>query len=141
MSRIKRLVRPDTQALNWKAAVPALGLALACLAGAQTAIAAGAKDTQASHGNNVPVADFSTCKKPQYPQEALARNAKGTVTLGYLVAADGSVRDTAIRKSSGERTLDEAARVAIAKCAFAPAVENGKPVEKWVSVQYVWDPS
>ncbi|MBZ2208912.1 M56 family metallopeptidase [Massilia soli] len=29
MSRIKRLVRPDTEPLNWKAALPALGLAVA----------------------------------------------------------------------------------------------------------------
>jgi bla regulator protein BlaR1 len=31
LSRVKRLVRPDTQALNWKAAIPVLGLAAACL--------------------------------------------------------------------------------------------------------------
>jgi hypothetical protein len=32
MSRIKRLVRPDTEPLNWKMAVPVLGLAAACAA-------------------------------------------------------------------------------------------------------------
>jgi beta-lactamase regulating signal transducer with metallopeptidase domain len=32
MSRIKRLVRPDTEPLNWKMAVPILGLAAACAA-------------------------------------------------------------------------------------------------------------
>ncbi len=40
MSRIKRLVRPDTEPLNWKMAVPILGLAAACAAfyaNAQTA--------------------------------------------------------------------------------------------------------
>ncbi|MES2899638.1 MAG: M56 family metallopeptidase [Pseudomonadota bacterium] len=40
MSRIKRLVRPDTEPLNWKMAMPILGLAAACAAfyaNAQTA--------------------------------------------------------------------------------------------------------
>lgn len=32
MSRIKRLVRPDTEPLNWKMAIPILGLAAACAA-------------------------------------------------------------------------------------------------------------
>ena len=32
MSRIKRLVRPDTEPLNWKMAVPILGLAASCAA-------------------------------------------------------------------------------------------------------------
>lgn len=144
MQRIKRLVRPDTQALNWKAALPAIGLAAACLAGcAQTVVADPAPNesvasASTSAATTRAIANFASCAKPVYPAEALANKVAGTVTLGYLVGTDGSVRDSAVRKSSGDRSLDETARVAIAKCSFSPALRNGKPVEKWETVQYVW---
>lgn len=139
MSRIKRLVRPDTQVLNWKAAVPALGLALACLAGTQAAIAAQSKpDPAAGKGDSHAIADFQSCAKPEYPAEALALKATGTVTLGYLIGAEGKVLASRVEKSSGNRQLDGAARDAIGKCSFTPAIVRGKPVKKWESVQYVW---
>jgi outer membrane biosynthesis protein TonB len=49
--------------------------------------------------------NFNSCPKPVYPAEALARKARGTVDLAFLVGVDG------------------------------------KAVEKWESVKYVWDPS
>lgn len=145
MSRITRLLRPDTHAMNWKAALPAIGLAVACLAGcAQTAVA-GAPGTGTAGTASVKkvvrtgaVARFDSCAKPEYPQDALARKAIGTVTLGFLVGLDGSVRDSNVKKSSGDASLDEAARVAIAKCRFTPATADGEPVEEWSHVQYVW---
>jgi D-alanyl-D-alanine endopeptidase (penicillin-binding protein 7) len=139
MSRIKRLVRPDTQASNWKAAVPAIALAVASLVGcAQTAVAGQTPGDSAASVQTKPIADFSSCKKPEYPKEALARRVQGTVTLGFLIDTNGAVADTAIRKSSGDASLDEAARAAIAKCRFTPAVAGGKPARAWVPVQYVW---
>ena len=140
VSRIKRLVRPDTQASNWKAALPALALAIATLAGcAQMAIAA--QETKAPAPSTVPVwpvADFASCAKPRYPAQALRQGKTGTVELSFLVALDGSVRDSTVRNSSGDASLDEAARAAIAKCRFAPARVNGKPSEEWAQVKYVW---
>jgi len=41
-------------------------------------------------------------------------------------------------ESSGFATLDEAARSALAQCSFQPAMENGKAVQQWTKVQYVW---
>jgi D-alanyl-D-alanine endopeptidase (penicillin-binding protein 7) len=190
MSRIKHLLRPESQSLNWKAAVPVIGFALAALAGcaqqppsklaaapgdtqphtvrAEPAVAIGAPGIyatgpvtiQAKSSENGPVtvtaeafekidadaadtiavADMGSCNRPVYPAQALQRKAHGTVTLGFLVGADGSVRDTAVRRSSGDSSLDEAARAALAKCSFRPAMVNGAPVEKWTQVQYVWMP-
>ena len=138
MQRIKQLVRPDTQALNWKAAIPVLGLALAGLAGcAQT----GPVNPFASMPDNVvtkAVANFNSCKKPEYPQDALASKIEGTVALGMLVKADGKVREAVVRQSSGNASLDEAARAALAKCSFQPATVNGAPKEQWTEVKYVW---
>jgi D-alanyl-D-alanine endopeptidase (penicillin-binding protein 7) len=135
MVRIKRLIRPDTQALNWKAAVPALGLAVACMA----AVAHASQPAPASAGGNTAaVVDFRTCAKPEYPQEDLQAGHEGTVTLSFLVGTNGQVKDAKVRKSSGYSAMDESARDAITKCTFKPATKDGKPVETWTHVQYVW---
>lgn len=150
VARIARLVRPDTRALDWKAALAVLGLAAACIAGC----------AQAPVGSVVPVlpgttpapheavvnqaevtpalARFDTCTKPMYPADALASKAAGTVTLRFLIDTDGNVADAVVQRSSGTPSLDEAARVAIAKCRFTPATAGGKPQRAWVPVQYVW---
>lgn len=147
MQRIKRLLRPDTQALNWKAAVPVLGLAAACIAGcAQTPAAVQEPAAQAAAPDSIAgtpdttraLARFDTCAKPEYTPEALAKRAQGTVSLRFKVEADGTVSQANVVTSSGDASLDEAARVAIAKCRFTPATVNGKAQAAWVPVQYVW---
>jgi bla regulator protein BlaR1 len=137
MTRIKRLVRPEMQALNWKAALPVLAMAAACLAGcAGTATTRAAPTADAL--TSKPVAQFNSCSKPEYPAEAYARRVQGTVTLRFLIDTDSSVAEALVMKSSGDASLDEAARAAIAKCRFRPAIAGGKPARAWVPVQYVW---
>ncbi len=132
MSRIKRLVRPDTQALNWKAAIPVLGLVIGAASFAHAAPTPPAKkDTEA-------VANFDTCKRPHYPAESIKLQHTGTVTLGFLVGKNGKVKESKVTKSSGHVALDEAAHTALTKCTFKPATAKGKPVEAWTAVQYVW---
>jgi D-alanyl-D-alanine endopeptidase (penicillin-binding protein 7) len=141
MTRIKRLVRPDAPTSNWKAALPVLAMAAACLAGcAGTATTTSTNRDALEHSalSTKPLARFDTCAKPEYTPEALARRAQGTVSLRFLVDTDGSVADAQVMKSSGDRSLDEAARVAIAKCRFTPGMADGKPARAWVPVQYVW---
>ena len=138
MTRIKRLVRPETQALNWKAAIPVLAMASACIAGCA---GTGAPRGDAAAHDSVttkPVAQFASCAKPEYTPDALARRAQGTTSLRFLIDVDGSVADAQVAQSSGDRSLDEAARAAIAKCRFTPATAGGKPARAWVPVQYVW---
>ena len=134
MSRITRLLRPAPQALNWKAAMPLLALAGACLGIYGQAVAA---DT-AIKADSRPVLDFSTCAKPQYPAAALQAKQTGTVTLSFQVSAAGKVEDSSVARSSGYPALDEAARSSIAKCSFKPALAAGKAVSSPVQVQYVW---
>lgn len=134
LSRIKRLIRPDAQALNWKAAIPVLGLAAACIAGcAQMPVAEKAPPVKTAAR-----ADFSTCAKPEWPKQSLRDENTGTVTLGFLIGADGKVIDSNILKSSGFRPLDASAREGITKCHFRAATEDGKPVQSWMQMQYVW---
>jgi D-alanyl-D-alanine endopeptidase (penicillin-binding protein 7) len=134
MSRIKRLIRPDAQALNWKAAIPVFGLAAACIAGCAQMPSA----EKAPAPIIPPVANFASCAKPHYPTESLRSEHTGTVTLNFKISADGKVEDSNIMKSSGHRLLDEAAREGISKCQFRPATQGGKPVPAWMHMQYVW---
>jgi bla regulator protein BlaR1 len=134
MSRIKRLLRPDAQALNWKAAIPVLGLAVACTAAyAQKPV---------EHARPAPiiaaVANFSSCEKPVWPKQSLRDGNQGTVTLAFKIGEDGKVENSRLQKSSGFALLDEAAREGIAKCRFRPATQGGKPVPAWMRMQYVW---
>lgn len=110
-------------------ALHCLPVALAC---------AGSAHAAPSQDNTVPRADFDSCTKPQYPHADVQAGHQGTVSLGFLVDETGQVKDSKVVDSSGFATLDEAAREAIAKCRFQPALENGKPVQKWAKVQYMW---
>lgn len=137
MARIKRLVRPDRQALGWKASIPVLGLTALCGAMYANASPDAAQAPEVSSHTRA-LADFRSCSKPVWPREDLHAGHQGTVTLHYLVATDGSVLESRVLKSSGYPGLDQSAREGIAKCRFKPATANGQPVQEWARMQYVW---
>jgi TonB family protein len=85
-----------------------------------------------------PIVEFRSCAKPHYPAADLAQAHTGTVTLGFQIAADGHVVDSGVWNSSGHEGLDLAAQDAIKKCKFVPAMANGKAVQSWTKVQYIW---
>ena len=105
-----------------------LSIALACAASAHAA----PQDTRSAK------LDFYSCAKPEYPRADVQAGHQGMVKLGFLVDENGHVKDSKVMESSGFTTLDEAARSALARCSFQPALENGKPVQQWTKVQYVW---
>jgi len=137
LARVRRLLRPDTRALNWKAAAPVLALGAACFAVYANA-AAHAPAIERLIMDRPPLVDFASCAKPQYPADAVAAAHTGTVTLGMHVGLDGRVDATRIMRSSGHRNLDTAARDALALCTFVPGQAGGKPLAAWTAVQYVW---
>lgn len=134
MSRIKRLLRPAPHTLHWKAAIPLLALAGACLGIYGQAVAADSAPVLERR----PVIDFGACGKPVYPAASLQAKEEGTVNMSFDVNSAGKVTDSSVVKSSGHPALDEAARSGIAKCTFKPAMAGGKPVAASVKVQYVW---
>jgi D-alanyl-D-alanine endopeptidase (penicillin-binding protein 7) len=141
MERIKHLLRPAPKALNWKAAIPMLGLAVACMsiyAEATAADKAATKAVDKSAAMTGAVVDFKTCAKPLWPEAAIAAQRTGTVTLSFTVGADGKAKQSKVQKSSGHQDLDEAARIGIEKCTFKPARKAGKPIETTTMMQYVW---
>lgn len=81
-----------------------------------------------------------TCARPEYPEQSLKQDHHGAVTLRFLLSKDGIVKRSLVQTSSGYPALDEAALVAISRCRFNPAMVDGKAVEAWTAVQYVWKP-
>lgn len=92
----------------------------------------------AQEASTKPVPQFGSCAKPEWPKEALRHEYQGTVTLAFLIGADGAVRQSRIEKSSGYELLDLAAQEGMKRCTFKPATQNGQPVETWTKMQYVW---
>jgi len=135
MARIRRLVRPDPQALDWRAVIPVLGLVLACAASAHAFSSRGADATDLARPAHM---DFASCNKPSYPHADLAAGHEGTVTLSFLVDTNGTVLDSRVLRSSGFGGLDKAAQTALRQCRFSRAIRHGQPVRTWTPVQYIW---
>lgn len=69
-----------------------------------------------------------------FPEMARLTGREGSVTVLALVGIDGAVRRVQIAKSSGTSVgFDEAAVAAVSRYRFRPAIQNGRPVNVWVS--------
>jgi TonB family protein len=85
--------------------------------------------------------DMSSCKRPDYPEAALAANQAGTTVLRYIVETDRSLRDLRVERSSGWPQLDQAAIDALGQCKGVPALVNGVAVSSYGRFSYNWRPS
>ncbi len=85
--------------------------------------------------------DMSSCKRPEYPEAALAANQAGTTVLRYIVETDRSLRDLSVERSSGWPQLDQAAINALGRCKGVPALVNGVALPSYGRFTYNWRPS
>lgn len=85
-----------------------------------------------------PSPEFDSCKRPEWPLEALRHDQQGTTTLAFLIGVDGKVVSARLVKSSGFPLLDAAAEEGIRRCSFRPARQDGEPVQAWMQMAYVW---
>ena len=69
---------------------------------------------------------------PAYPPELLARRVQATVVLLLKIAADGTVAEAIVHRSSGYDAMDQAALAVVKSWKFKPAIKNGKSVETTV---------
>jgi TonB family protein len=88
----------------------------------------------------VPAPGCDPCRKcrPVWPQESLRNEDQGTVVVALLIDVDGHAIATKIAKSSGHKLLDIATRDALVKCVYKPGTVNGKPVQDWMQMTFVW---
>ena len=72
--------------------------------------------------------------KPDYPSAARAANIEGTALVSLVIDTDGSVAEAHLAGSSGNSQLDQAAVHAVYQWSFAPAKQNGTPVQARATV-------
>lgn len=86
-----------------------------------------------------PVIDAArACPEPAYPPIARRLEQSGTVVLGFLIGVEGQVVSGHIAQSSGYPLLDKAALGALSRCRFRPGTIDGKAVQSWATLKYVW---
>jgi len=73
-----------------------------------------------------------------YPDASKRANEEGRCTVQVTVSADGKITNESIQTSSGFPRLDEACLKGVHGQRVIPATEDGKPVEKTVSIPIVW---
>lgn len=78
--------------------------------------------------------DYNYNPKPIYPIFAKKSGYEGKVYLKVKVLENGFVGMVTILASSGYSILDNAAKGAVYKWKFFPALKNGRPFECWVNV-------
>ena len=103
---------------------------LSILAGLLIAGAAAGAEVAASF-------DPSKCKA-EYPKASLMNEEQGTVSMSFLINADGTVADSKLEKTSGFKNLDKAAMKSLAACKFKPGTKDGAPAQTWTKVDYAW---
>jgi len=73
-----------------------------------------------------------------YPDASKRANEEGRCIVQMTVSADGRITAESIQTSSGFPRLDEACLKGVHGQRMIPATEDGKPVEKTVSIPIVW---
>lgn len=74
--------------------------------------------------------EYAQAPAPAYPHDALRDAVEGTVMLRVLVDVDGHPLDVQVEHSSGNRSLDRAAREQVLQhWRFHPAMQNGRAVQ------------
>lgn len=76
---------------------------------------------------------------PEYPRLAKQAGITGLVWVKALVDKEGNVKKAMVYKSSGTASLDEAAVAASYSNKFKPGIQNGRPVNCWVTYKVSFD--
>jgi TonB family protein len=93
----------------------------------------------AAQSPSAPVPALTTQPEPvdvaipssEYPREALAAKAEGSVVLKILIDDTGRVREAKVVGDPGHGFGEAATRSAIAHFRFSPALVHGRPVAAW----------
>lgn len=78
---------------------------------------------------------------PAFPIEAVKRGESGKVILEVVVDARGQATGIRVATSSGSPALDEAAREAVGRWRFEPALEDNEPVADTIEIPIDFEPA
>lgn len=79
----------------------------------------------------IPAKDAVGNAAPDYPEEARRLREAGTVLLRLHIGTDGAVTRIETLRSSGVPLLDDAARTALGRWHFLPAIRDGRAVASY----------
>lgn len=68
--------------------------------------------------------------EPKYPVDAARNNREGWARFSFIIEKDGSVSNVITQETSGSEDLTLAAKKAIMKWQYQPAMENGEPIQQ-----------
>nr|WP_315468355.1 M56 family metallopeptidase [uncultured Undibacterium sp.] len=145
MLRIKRLVRPEVQSVNWKTAVTALSISAVCFGMVANASVAPLQTPK----SNEPVLSkeltgrinfASSGCQPEYPKISLEKQETGVTRLKVFMAPDGKIQKVDVVKSSGWPNLDSAVteQLLSGKCKGTVVKSKGTSRIITTQVDYVW---
>jgi protein TonB len=77
-------------------------------------------------------------RPPPYPEESVVNGEHGTVVLLIHVSPSGRPAAVDVLRSSGYFLLDNAARDAVSRWRFLPAVKDGQPVASDMTMGFVF---
>jgi protein TonB len=78
-------------------------------------------------------------RPPEYPRASVVAGEHGTVIVLIHVTATGAASGVDVVRSSGYALLDRAAREAVARWRFLPAVKDGRPVASDMQMGFIFD--
>jgi len=94
----------------------------------------GAPDCAATPDRNVTPPRLIYGPLPPFSEQARKKKIEGVVTLSLTVTVDGTVRDVKVVKGLGYG-LDESAVETVSGWKFKPALKDGQPIEKQITVE------
>jgi protein TonB len=78
-------------------------------------------------------------RPPAYPQDAVRNGQHGTVVVLIHISPAGTAAAVDVVRSSGYALLDRAAREAVMRWRFLPAVNGGQPVASDMTMGFVFE--
>lgn len=70
---------------------------------------------------------------PKYPVAAARSSREGWASFSFIIEKDGSVSNVITKETSGSKDITLAAKNAVAKWQYEPAMENGEPIQQCVN--------
>ncbi len=77
--------------------------------------------------------------RPDYPRTAQEAGWEGTVMLRVEVLPDGNAGSVSVQRTSGHAILDDAARTAVERWHFSPAMDGNFPIRSVVNLPVKFD--